>query len=250
MARNTAHFGVSPRLAVLLGESYRTAELALKELVDNAWDANALTVNIQIPPAMTQNAEIVISDAGEGMSPKQIKEQYLRIARNRLKDRGTRTAPPLNREVKGRKGVGKFAGIIIAEVMDVATRQNGKLSRFRIDRRTLEETPGDIVRIKVPIETVKCGAGESGTTIRLSHLAQSMNFPTADSLRHALAPDYTRCRRHPRPDRARGWPRARAGNQDRNGPAVGRAEDHRRALPPRRLLLRGGAFCRRWRCID
>lgn len=192
MAQNTAHFGVSPRLAVLLGESYRSAEMALKELVDNAWDANAPTIDIAIPSAMTPDAQIVITDTGEGMSTKQIKEQYLRIARDRLKERGTRTASPFNREVKGRKGVGKFAGIIIAEVMDVETKQNGKVSRFRIDRRTLEVTPGDIVRIKVPIETEKCPSNESGTTIRLSHLAQSINFPTAESLRHALAPDYGR----------------------------------------------------------
>jgi hypothetical protein len=192
MARNTAHFGVSPRLAVLLGESYRSTALALKELVDNAWDANALSVDIMIPSVMAQDAQIVITDTGEGMSPKQIKEQYLRIARDRLKDRGLRTAPPLKREVKGRKGVGKFAGIIIAGVMDVETRQNGKVSRFRIDRRTLEETPGDIVRIKVPIETLSCDAGASGTTITLTHLAQSINFPTPESLRHTLAPDYGR----------------------------------------------------------
>lgn len=192
MARNAARFGVSPRLAVLLGESYRSAELALKELVDNGWDANAPTVDIQIPSAMTPDAQIVIVDTGEGMSPTQIREEYLRIARDRLKERGTRTAPPFNREVKGRKGVGKFAGIIIAEVMDVETKQKGKLSRFRIDRRTLEETPGDIVRILVPIETTGCTAADSGTTIRLSHLSQTMNFPTAESLRHALAPDYGR----------------------------------------------------------
>ena len=192
MARNTAHFGVSPRLAVLLGESYRTAELALKELVDNAWDANAQTVGIEIPPIMSVNAEIVINDTGEGMSPQQIREQYLLIAQNRLKERGFRTSAPLNREVKGRKGVGKFAGIVIAEVMDVETRQQGKLSRFRIDRRTLEETPGDIVKIEVPIETVQCPPDQSGTTIRLSQLAQTINFPTAKSLRHALAPDYGR----------------------------------------------------------
>lgn len=37
-----ANFKVDPRLAKLLGESYRSTEYALKELVDNAWDAEAL----------------------------------------------------------------------------------------------------------------------------------------------------------------------------------------------------------------
>lgn len=192
MPRNMAHFGVSPRLAVLLGESYRTVELALKELVDNAWDANALTVDIRLPPPVAKDARIVIADDGEGMSPKQVQDDYLRIARDRRKDRGARTAPPLNREVKGRKGVGKFAGIIVAEVMEVETKQKGIVARFSIDRKTLEETSGDIVRINVPIETGECAVNDHGTTITLSHLAQSINFPTPESLRHAIAPDYGR----------------------------------------------------------
>ncbi len=173
MPRNMAHFGVSPRLAVLLGESYRTVELALKELVDNAWDANALTVEVHLPAAMAPDAKIIISDNGEGMTEKQVREDYLRIARDRRKDRGARTPPPLSREVKGRKGVGKFAGIIVAEVMDIETKQKGTISRFRIDRKTLEETPGDIVRIEVPIETTSCGLDETGTRsrFRISHRA-------------------------------------------------------------------------------
>lgn len=187
-----ANFGVSPRLAVLLGESYRTVELALKELVDNAWDANAVTVEVQLPTAMAPDAKIVIADNGEGMNEKQVREDYLRIARDRRKDRGTRTPPPLSREVKGRKGVGKFAGIIVAEVMAIETKQKGAAARFRIDRKALEETPGDIARIEVPIETAACDAEETGTTITLTHLAQSLNFPTPESLRHALAPDYAR----------------------------------------------------------
>jgi hypothetical protein len=35
-----AQFRVDPRLASLLGESYRSTEQALKELIDNAWDAD------------------------------------------------------------------------------------------------------------------------------------------------------------------------------------------------------------------
>ncbi len=192
MARNMARFGVSPRLAVLLGENYKTVEHALKELVDNAWDANALSVEVGLPTAMQTEARITITDSGEGMSAKQVQEEYLRIARDRRNDRGARTAKPLNRQVKGRKGVGKFAGIIVAEVMEVETKQAGVVSKFRIDRKTLEETPGDIATIDVPVDTAPCPESETGTKITLMHLAQSMNFPTAESLRHALAPDYGR----------------------------------------------------------
>ena len=36
-----AHFSVDPRVATILGENYSSSERALRELVDNAWDAEA-----------------------------------------------------------------------------------------------------------------------------------------------------------------------------------------------------------------
>lgn len=67
-------------------------------------------------------------DSGEGMSPKQVQEEYLRIDRDRRNDRRARTAKPLSRQVRGRKAVGKFAGIIVAEVTEVETKQAGVVS--------------------------------------------------------------------------------------------------------------------------
>src|SRR6266536_527448 len=46
---DTAYFQVAPRLAILLGETYRSSEQAVKELVDNAWDADAEEVWIELP---------------------------------------------------------------------------------------------------------------------------------------------------------------------------------------------------------
>jgi len=45
-------FRVDPRIAEILGESYRSSEQALKELVDNAWDAAATRVEIKLPDPM------------------------------------------------------------------------------------------------------------------------------------------------------------------------------------------------------
>jgi len=43
-----AHFKIDPRLAALLGETYRSTEQALKELVDNAWDADNVWINLPV----------------------------------------------------------------------------------------------------------------------------------------------------------------------------------------------------------
>jgi hypothetical protein len=44
-----AKFKVQPRVVYLLSNQYRSSEQALKELVDNAWDADAENVHITIP---------------------------------------------------------------------------------------------------------------------------------------------------------------------------------------------------------
>src|SRR5947209_6749763 len=100
-----ARFAVDPRLASLLGESYRSSEGAVKELIDNAWDADAQMVRITLPEAMT-NAPIVIQDDGYGMTPQEVQQEYLKVARDRRLKRGTKTLA--GRLVKGRRGIGKF----------------------------------------------------------------------------------------------------------------------------------------------
>lgn len=68
---HSVHFQVDPRLASLLGENYRSSENALKELVDNAWDADANAVHISLPSPMTSDP-IVVKDDGTGMTAKEV----------------------------------------------------------------------------------------------------------------------------------------------------------------------------------
>src|ERR1035441_3319209 len=110
-----ANFQVDPRLATLLGETCRSSEQALKELVDNAWDADAPDVWITLPDAMTLDP-ITVRDDGTGLTERGLRQEYLKVARDRRASKGERT-PGKHRLVKGRKGIGKFAGLIDAEIM-------------------------------------------------------------------------------------------------------------------------------------
>lgn len=83
----TSSFKVDPRIAEILGESYRSSEQALKELVDNAWDADATRVEINLPDPMTADP-IIISDNGSGMTAPEVESEYLHIGRNRRTLRG------------------------------------------------------------------------------------------------------------------------------------------------------------------
>jgi DNA mismatch repair ATPase MutL len=67
----TAHFRVDPKLTHVLGENYTSSEKALKELIDNAWDAEATEVSITVPQILT-NSPIIVQDNGSGMKTAEV----------------------------------------------------------------------------------------------------------------------------------------------------------------------------------
>jgi len=72
----TAHFRVDPRLTQVLGENYTSSEKALKELIDNAWDAEATEVQVSVPNILT-DAPITVQDNGSGMKTAELESEYL-----------------------------------------------------------------------------------------------------------------------------------------------------------------------------
>jgi hypothetical protein len=185
-----ANFQVDTRIAVLLGDSYQSTERALKELVDNAWDADADHVWITLPEPMTAEP-VVIRDDGAGMTEQEVRQEYLFIANDRRSRKGQFT-PQKKRRVKGRKGVGKFAGLSAARTMALTTRARGVETSIIIDRQELEGAGKDIERVKLPVQRQASQLTEHGTTISLSELDQNLHFPTVDRLRPLLMRDYGR----------------------------------------------------------
>lgn len=187
---NPAHFSVDPRLATILGENYSSSERALRELIDNAWDAEAKTVRITLPPALTEEP-IVIADDGNGMKEQEIRQEYLNIASPRISRKGDRT-PNLNRLVKGRRGVGKFSGLILADEMEVVTVAQGVQTTILISKTALMAAGKDIEQVPLPVTVAPFPPENRGTTVTLRNLNPRLNFPQPDKLREILAYDYGR----------------------------------------------------------
>ena len=187
MSKST--FKVDTRLAYLLSENYRSPEKALKELVDNAWDAEALRVSISLPEPMSGDA-IIVEDDGAGMTLNELQNEYLNVARNRRQRSGDFT-PNLRRKVKGRKGIGKFSGLMFASSMTLETRARGKQSTFCLDRDLLESSEG---LPEMPLEIVNSDVSPDvhGTRINLAELNQSQKFPNENKLKQVLIADYGR----------------------------------------------------------
>lgn len=189
MAAKTARFQVDSRLARLLSQEYPSTEKALKELVDNAWDADAENVWISLPAPMT-DTPIVIADDGSGMTRTELESHYLAIAKDRREHRGERTAGK-QRLVKGRKGIGKFAGLMAAAEMTLETRTRGTLSRFTLRMKDLAGVE-DIEHLPIQIETEHCEPNSHGTTITLHSLHGELAFPDAGRMRQVLIFEYGR----------------------------------------------------------
>lgn len=182
-------FRVDTRLAFLLSENYRSPEKALKELVDNAWDADAKEVQIFLPAPLTGES-VVVQDNGSGMTLMEIQSEYLNIARNR-RDRSGEYTPSLRRKVKGRKGIGKFAGLMIASSMRLETWARNKCSAFEFDKKLLESYEG-LPDMPLSISEASSDEMPHGTRITLSDLNQSIRFPSDLQLKQLLLAEYGR----------------------------------------------------------
>lgn len=187
---SAANFKIDPRLASLLGESYRSIELAIKELVDNSFDADAENVRIILPEPYS-NDPIIVEDDGTGMTENEVRNEYLKIANSRFSRKGERT-PGKKRVVKGRKGIGKFAGLMVAEVMEVVAKARGVQTKLTISKSDLAKANYDLDKIDLPIEIEECPEDEQGTYIRLSGINDNFTFPNPEKLRQLLVLEYDR----------------------------------------------------------
>jgi len=183
-------FQVDTRLAFLLSENYRSTESAIKELVDNAWDADADNVKIIFPKPLAEHPEIIIEDNGTGMVQEELRREYLFIASDRRHRRGEKTANK-QRKVKGRKGIGKFAGLMTASTMKLETWARGFYCSFVITRENLQKFE-DIEKIPIELDVSEAEESQRGTRITLSNLSQNLSFPDPDNLRQLLIHEYGR----------------------------------------------------------
>lgn len=188
-----ARFGVDPKLAAILGESYLSSEKAICELIDNAWDADADQVRVTLPEPMS-DTPITISDDGTGMTEAEVRNIYLRIANDRLSRSKDSRTHGKHRLVKGRKGIGKFAGLAAAHTMLIETTTRGRTTCVTIRKSYLlnSYSRSDLEGIDLPIEVKEADPKAHGTKIILSDLDQSKAFPQPDKLRRLLVREYSR----------------------------------------------------------
>lgn len=115
-----------------LGSIVNQPDVALTELVANAWDAGASHVKIFIPDE--HNQTLFIEDDGIGLTEEEFQNQWMKLRYNRLKYQGRNVVFPAGvmgkRTAFGRNGVGRHGLFCFADKYKVITEKDGKKLTF------------------------------------------------------------------------------------------------------------------------
>lgn len=167
-------------LVKTLGSLAQSPDVALTELVANAWDAGASCVNIVIPE--DQGMILSVKDDGCGMTPEQFRQRWMTLGYDRVKHQGASADfPPersdWTRHAFGRNGVGRHGLLCFADEYDIETMRDGEGGRYVV--RT-SEGKEPFVLIKEGLFKAKThGTALSTTVVR--------NLPDADRVRKVLS---------------------------------------------------------------
>ncbi len=118
-----------------LGQLALSPQIALTELVANAWDAGASRVEIFIPNEI--EGVLTVIDDGHGMTSDEFRRRWMTLRYDRLKHQGEYVEFPAGREIKtrrayGRNGVGRHGLLCFADQYEVETWRDGQLSTFTV----------------------------------------------------------------------------------------------------------------------
>ena len=173
-------------------QMYKRRDVAIAELVANAWDAGATHVQLTLPTPDNYDPDtstVVIADDGSGMNEAAIESQYLVIGRNRRAD--GQPGAISGRPIMGRKGVGKLAGFGFGRHLMVESWTGGTLTGVELISNQLKASPGQARELSVPGWTESAHVEDSGTRITISELKHTTP-PNIDALHNAIARRFSR----------------------------------------------------------
>lgn len=130
--RLTFHGRIIDHLGI---QMYQSPVAAVAELVANAWDADAEKVSITLPSQLREDSEIVIKDDGLGMTFQECQDRYLNVGWCRRGNDMAECSQEKRRAILGRKGIGKFAGFGVADVIRIETvsKRTGEKTVFELN---------------------------------------------------------------------------------------------------------------------
>lgn len=185
LAKDSIPFQTEGRLLQELGlRLVASPEVALVELIKNAYDADSSTCSVRL---VDGEETVVVADTGQGMNFTDFKTKWMRIATS--SKAGQELSPKFHRPLTGAKGIGRFAVRYLGDhltLMSVSfdpdrkcmTRLTAIFDWPKLDIAT------DISKAAVEYELVRISdATPTGTTLTIRKLRSSADFTRATSLR-------------------------------------------------------------------
>ena len=148
---------------ITIGERLYTESIEfVREIVNNAYDADATLVEIVVTEDM-----IEIRDNGSGMDREGLKQYFNIGSQQKLYDA---KSPVYNRDRIGQFGIGKFASLSACKKFEVITKKDNFVARVIFDKEQWEKA-GDPWQL--PLEILPADfRKQNGTTVILMGLAR------------------------------------------------------------------------------
>ena len=146
-------------------------ETAVAELIKNAYDADASTVDLSFENTDKPGGRLTISDDGLGMTRAQLVSGFMRLSSmDKVREP---LSPRLQRRRAGRKGIGRFAVQRLGEQLEIITQTLDSPTALRVVVDWSRFTGGtDLNRVASRIEEVQKQRPE-GTTLRINGLREA-----------------------------------------------------------------------------
>jgi hypothetical protein len=163
-----------------LGTLSHSSDVALTELVANAWDAGASEVRISLPEK--HGELLVVEDDGIGLTQKEFYERWMKLGYDRQKHQGKRVIFPSGRQgsrlAYGKNGVGRHGLLCFNSEYAVKTTVNRTQHIFNISTRN-EQHP-----FYIKSEDKREDVGGQGTRLEVS---VERNLPKSDRILDVLS---------------------------------------------------------------
>ncbi|MEW5901995.1 MAG: ATP-binding protein [Acidobacteriota bacterium] len=155
---------VDKRHVVSIGERlYAESVELLRELVNNAYDADATEVRVEVSPE-----RITVSDNGCGMDFEGLKQYFIIGSDEKVVHA---RSPRFGRVRIGQFGIGKFASLAAASRFELLTRHKDFAARVVFDKKAWEAAKDEW---HLPCEVLEADSRlPEGTTVTLSELSKS-----------------------------------------------------------------------------
>lgn len=210
MTSESLSFRPYARLLTILGEQLiKNERFALVELIKNAYDADADTVEIRFEDfnedmTYNQDSRIIVRDDGTGMTLDTLRKEWMNPAtpvKHHAKRKQRGTTPGKRRVLQGEKGIGRFAVLKLGRHITIASRRRESdheavltwdFSRFDDDFVLEDADPKELFldQIQVDLSTTepnRLASVPHGTTIEVTDLKGTWGLNMLEHVRRDVA---------------------------------------------------------------